>query len=332
MCFCQIYKNVFIFHNLNLHHRRRHHTQAETIIGGNELGRKVMEEARHSAIQFAQSHGRKPSLAVITVGTLKRYTHASRRVQLYSNHSQSWFTKTDTGRANGFDVTEIQLDAETTTTDKLLSEIYKIRDKVDGIQIMWPFPPHIDSARVFNAVPVEKDVDGIHYIGQTELGKEDAYPPVTPAAAMELMKEYGVNPRGKHAVVVGRSPIVGSPVAYMLRREGAAVSVVHRDVEDDILKELVGQADILVTCAGNPGCIDAEWLKEGVEVINVGTTFSEDFDCLVSDVKGDIGSKASRFSPVPGGVGPISSPMLFRNTVKAAWDQANDHKSFDMRH
>ena len=284
-----------------------------------------MQDSKTSATKFAQTFGRKPSLAVITVGELSRYTHSTRRVQLYSNPSNSWFTKTDTGEANGFDVTEIQLDGSTTTTDGLLSEIYKIRDQVDGIQVMWPFPAHIDSGRVFNAIPVEKDVDGIHYIGQQELGNKDAYPPVTPAAAMELMKEYNVDAKGKHVVVIGRSPIVGSPMAYMLRQAGAAVTVAHRGVDKEILKILVGQADIVVTCAGDPGAIQAEWLNDGAEVINIGTTFSESEDGLVSDVEGDIGGKASRYSPVPGGVGPISSPMLFKNVAKAAWDQMENN-------
>mmetsp|Transcript_11751 Transcript_11751/g.21690 ORF Transcript_11751/g.21690 Transcript_11751/m.21690 type:complete len:206 (+) Transcript_11751:586-1203(+) len=186
---------------------------------------------------------------------------------------------------------------------------------------MWPFPEHVDSARIFNAIPVPKDVDGIHFVGQRELGNEDVYPPVTPAAAMELIKEYKVDIKGKHAVVVGRSPIVGSPLAYMLRQAGAAVTIVHTDVDKETLKELVGQADILVSCAGSPGALQAEWLKDGVGVINVGTTFSESQDCLLPDIEGDVASKASRYSPVPGGVGPLSSPILFRNVAQAAWDQ-----------
>jgi len=287
------------------------------LLCGNEIAREVLNDAKLTAMKFEKAHGRKPSLAVITVGELARYKHSERRLQLYSNPSNSWFTKTDVGKANGFDVTEIHMDAKT-TTDALLSEIYKIRDKVDGIQVMWPLPESIDSAKVYNAVPLAKDVDGIHY---TSWGSK--YPPVTPAGAWKLMKEYNVDVRGKHVVVVGRSPIVGHPMAHMLREAGAAVTVVHTGVDKKTVQNLIGQADVVITCAGSPGCVQAAWLKDGAEVVNIGTTFSEKADTLVSDVDGDIEAKASRYSPVPGGVGPLSSPMLFRNVAIAAWDQAS---------
>lgn len=289
------------------------------LLHGNELARDILQEAKSSALKFAEAHGRKPSLAVITVGELSRYGHAERRVQLYSNPSNSWFSKTDAGSANGFEVTEINLDATSTTTEDLLSQIYKIRDEVDGIQVMWPLPESIDTARVFNAVPLAKDVDGIHF---TSWGSK--YPPVTPAGAMELMKEHGVEVSGKHVVVVGRSPIVGSPMAHMLREAGAMVSVAHTGVDKETFQNLVGKADVVVTCAGNPGAVQASWLKDGAEVINIGTTFDAASDSLLSDVEGDIESKAARYSPVPGGVGPLSTPMLFANVATAAWDQMEE--------
>mmetsp|Transcript_18750 Transcript_18750/g.28428 ORF Transcript_18750/g.28428 Transcript_18750/m.28428 type:complete len:678 (-) Transcript_18750:90-2123(-) len=292
------------------------------LLPGNELARTILQEAKISASKFKAVHGRKPSLAVITVGELARYGHSGRRVQLYSNSSNSWFTKTETGEANGFDVTEINLDGGTTTTDTLLSEIYKIRDQVDGIQVMWPFPDTIDTAKVFNAVPLAKDVDGIHF---SSWGS--SFPPVTPAGAMELMKEHDVLVKGKHVLVVGRSPIVGAPMAHLLREAGAMVTVAHTEVDKVALQSMVGQADVVVTCAGNPGAIQASWLKDGVEVINVGTTFCDKADALLSDVEGDIEAKANRYSPVPGGVGPLSSPMLFHNVAKAAWDQVEDGSS-----
>jgi len=294
------------------------------LLHGNELGREILHDAKMSAVKFQKAHGRKPSVAVINVGELSRYTDAKRRVQLYSNPSNSWFTKSDVGKANNFDVTEINLDSKGLTTDALVSEIYKIRDDVDGIQVMWPFPPGVDEAAVFNSVPLSKDVDGIHF---TAWGSQ--YPPVTPASVMELMKEHKVDVRGKHVLVVGRSPIVGTPLSHMLREEGALVSMAHSDVDKKIFQDAVGQADVVITSAGSPGAIEASWLKDGAEVINVGTTFCEKTDGLLSDVVGDIGSKASRFSPVPGGVGPLSLPMLFRNVAKAAWDQAEDESSWE---
>ena len=292
------------------------------LLHGNELGKEIMQTAKSSAYKFDREYGRKPSLGVVTVGQLKRYEHGSRRLELYSNPSSSWFNKTDAGKANGFEVQEINLDASTTTTETLLSEIYKLHDEVDGIQIMWPLPEHIDSSAVFNAVPLEKDVDGIHYVGQKEIGNCRVYAPVTPAGAVELMKAYGVDVAGKHVLVVGRSPIVGSPVSRMLRDMGAAVTVGHKGLSTDALKNLVGSADVVVTCAGDPSAVHADWLKDGCEVVNIGTTFCEDKDSLLSDVEGDIVAKAKRYSPVPGGVGPLSNPILFRNVAKAAWDQA----------
>lgn len=288
----------------------------ENLLHGNEVAREALEEAKFSAMKFEKTHGRKPSLAVITVGELARYEHSERRVQLYSNPSNSWFAKTDVGKANGFDVTEINLDKTTTTTDDVLSQLYKIRDNVDGIQVMWPLPESVDSAKVFNAVPLAKDVDGIHFTGWGS-----KYPPVTPAGAMELMKAHNLDVSGKHVVVVGRSPIVGNPMAHMLREAGAMVSVAHTGVDKSTFQSLVGQADVVVTCAGAPGCVQAEWLKDGAEVVNIGTTFCEEADALLSDVEGDIEAKAARFTPTPGGVGPLSIPMLFRNVVNAAWEQ-----------
>lgn len=294
------------------------------LLHGNELGRTILSEARESALEFAAAHGRRPSLAVITVGELKRYEHSGRRLQLYSNASNSWFTKTEAGNANGFDVTEINLDEGSTTTEDLLGEIYRIRDDVDGIQVMWPLPPSIDEAHVFNAVPLSKDVDGIHYASWGS-----SYHPVTPAGAMELIKEHSVEVKGKHCLVVGRSPIVGAPTAHMLREAGAMVTVAHTDVDPSAFRRLVGQADVLVTCAGSPGAVKADWIKEGAAVINVGTTFCEETDALLSDVEGDVGSRAGRHSPVPGGVGPLSTPMLFRNVVQAAWSQMEDATTWD---
>ena len=166
------------------------------LLSGNNLARTILEDAKASATSFEENHGRKPSLAVVTVGDLKRYKHGERRLQIYSNSSSSWFSKASTGEANGFDVQEINLDSST-TTDELLSQLCALRN-VDGIQLMWPLPDHIDNAKVFSAIDVAKDVDGIHYIGQLEIGNKDAYPPVTPAAAIALMEEFDEGLLGCH--------------------------------------------------------------------------------------------------------------------------------------
>jgi methylenetetrahydrofolate dehydrogenase (NADP+)/methenyltetrahydrofolate cyclohydrolase len=274
---------------------------------------------------FLKIHKRKPSLAVITVGTLKRYTHAAKSLQLYSQPSKSWFSKTATGEANGFDVEEIQFDASI-TTDELLSHIYKLQKNrnLDGIQLMWPLPDHIDSARVFNAIEHSRDADGIHFVGQSELGNSDPLVPVTPLAAMELLKEYDVQLEGKRALVIGRSPIVGSPMAHLLREEGAVVTVVHSQTKPDVLEKLVRESEIVITAAGEPDLIPAEWIPASATVINIGTTFVEEVNSLMSDVAGNLSAVGCSYSPVPGGIGPLSVPVLFQNTAKAAWNRVCD--------
>jgi len=215
---------------------------------------------------------------------------------------------------------EINLDA-TTTTEELLSQIHAQND-ADGVQLMWPLPDHIDSAKVYSAIDIAKDVDGIHFIGQREIGNKSAYPPVTPAATLALIKENDIEVKGKRVLVIGRGSVVGSPIAQMLRDEGGAVTVAHSGIDVSLLKNLVGEAEIIITCAGSPGLIKADWIN-GAVVINVGTTFKKELDKLVSDVNGDIASHASKYSPVPGGIGPLSVPILFQNVAKAAWDQMN---------
>ena len=189
---------------------------------------------------------------------------------------------------------------------------------------MWPLPDHIDSGRAYNAIGIDQDVDGAHYIGQLEMDPTSSpIPAVTPAAAMELIDRYNIDLKGKNVLVVGRSRIVGSPLAHMLRARDAAVTVVHSQVSREDLESFVGSADIVVSCVGEPGVMEASWLKEGAEVINVGTTFSEEQDRLLSDFEGDVSVAAKRFSPVPGGVGPLSVAQLYKNVVQAAWERAN---------
>jgi len=297
------------------------------LLAGNELARSTLEDARDSALQFQETYGRPPSLAVIKVGELSRYTHGERRKQLYSNDKLSWFNKTSVGEANGFTVKEINL-PESTTEDELLSCIYSLKT-FDGIQLMWPLPLHINPAKIYNKIDLDRDVDGAHYIGQLELGNPNnssspMLPPVTPAAVMDLVNHYGVKVKGRTVLVVGRSRIVGSPMAHMMRQAGAIVTVAHSEVPIEKLEQLVRSSDVVIACAGSPGLMKAEWLKPAsIDVINIGTTFCEEKDALVSDFDaGDLSQVANRFSPVPGGIGPLSVAALFRNVATAAWNRA----------
>ena len=288
------------------------------ILAGNELARISLEKARKLASEFYETHGRKPSLAVITVGKLPRYAQSDRRIELYSNHRHSWFSKTSTGESHAFNVKEINL-PDHTKTEELLSEIYRCKD-FDGIQLMWPLPDQIDSTLAYNAIEIDRDVDGAHFIGQIEINpSSNPLPPVTPAAAIELMDTYGIDLKGKHVLVVGRSRIVGSPLAHMLRARDAVVTVAHSKIFQEDLKRHVNAADIVVSCVGSPNAINVSWLKEGAQVINIGTTFSEERECLLSDFEGDLSSMASRYSTTPGGIGPLSVAKLYNNVVRAAW-------------
>jgi len=257
-------------------------------LAGNELARTSLSKAKESAVEFAKEHnGRKPSLLVVTVGDehRRRYNNGNRRKQIYSNDRNSWFSKTKTGANNGFDVQELHLPTET-TTDELLTVLKGSNMKnIDGIQLMWPLPQHIDSLKAYNSIPIDRDIDGAHYIGQMEkmntstsrhhgsgsdddVGDDasasanhgvDPIPPVTPAATMELLDHYEIELEGKHVLVVGRSRIVGSPLAHMLRCRDAVVTQVHSKTSPRLLQKLVGMADLVVTCVGEPGVLDSKW-------------------------------------------------------------------------
>uniref|UniRef100_A0A7S2W8W0 Methenyltetrahydrofolate cyclohydrolase n=1 Tax=Eucampia antarctica TaxID=49252 RepID=A0A7S2W8W0_9STRA len=307
------------------------------LLSGNELARNMLQDVRQSALQFETNFGgRKPSLAVITVGNLTRYTDGKRRLQVYSNDENSWFHKTNVGQANNIAVKEIHL-PEATTENELLSHLYNLqhKDNVDGIQLMWPLPPHINPSKMYKAISIDRDVDGAHYIGELELGSSSSspemLPPVTPMAVLKLMDHYGISVENKNVCVVGRSRIVGSPLAHMLRERDAIVTVAHSKVPADKLESLVKNSDIVIACAGSPGSLKTEWFdkkKAGSSdddekiIIHVGTTFDKEKDTLLTDLDDyDNLSLQVRYSPVPGGIGPLSVAQLFQNVVKAAWNR-----------
>lgn len=299
------------------------------------MARCTLEDVKTSALDFKKQYGRKPSFAVISIGDDDpRYTHNERRVELYSNRVNSWFRKTSVGKAHGFDAEEINMPSST-TTEELMSVIYSLSDK-DGIQLMWPMPGHIDSRKVYNAIPLEKDIDGAHYIGMKELmNSNDAatadsiLPPVTPAAVIALLEDHKIQLANKEVLVVGRSRIVGSPVAHMLREKDAVVTVVHSRTNSSLVQQRAGSADLIISCAGEADLLPTNWIKPGADVVVVGTTFDPEKDRLVSDVKGDLASVSSRYTPVPGGVGPLSMPMLLRNVQAAAWNRMNTTGTVD---
>ncbi|GAB4278701.1 MAG: bifunctional methylenetetrahydrofolate dehydrogenase/methenyltetrahydrofolate cyclohydrolase FolD [Coriobacteriia bacterium] len=205
-----------------------------------------------------------------------------------------------------------------TSQEELLALVRDLnsREEIDGILVQLPLPDHLDEDAVIDAISPEKDVDGFHPIsvGRLVIGKE-AFLPCTPHGVMVLLQEAGVDLEGKEAVVVGRSNIVGKPVALMLLAKHATVTVCHSRTRD--LADVCRRADVLVVAVGRPEMVKGDWVKEGAVVIDVGVNRTD--DGLVGDVEFDAAAqRASAITPVPGGVGPMTIAMLMENTVKAA--------------
>jgi methylenetetrahydrofolate dehydrogenase (NADP+)/methenyltetrahydrofolate cyclohydrolase len=214
------------------------------------------------------------------------------------------------------------LDASTSQAE-LLNTIHRLNENpnVHGILVQLPLPAHISEEAVIDAIHPEKDVDGFHPIsvGNMVIGR-DTFLPCTPHGIIELIKRTGTSLEGKHAVVIGRSNIVGKPVSLLLQRENATVTMCHSRTKD--LAAYTRKADILVVAVGKPHFIGKEHVAPGAVVIDVGVNRVESGK-LVGDVKFDEVSEVAGFiTPVPGGVGPMTITMLLKNTVAAAKRQA----------
>lgn len=189
---------------------------------------------------------------------------------------------------------------------------------IDGILVQLPLPSHVDEQRVLDSVPWEKDVDGFHPVnaGKLVLGRRDGIRACTPLGIMRMLAEAGVDPAGKRAVVVGRSNIVGKPMALLLLEANATVTLCHSRTRD--LEEEVRRAEIVVAAVGRPEMIRGDWIREGACVIDVGMNRLPDGK-LVGDVEYDAASRrAAAITPVPGGVGPMTIATLLSNTLAAA--------------
>lgn len=206
-----------------------------------------------------------------------------------------------------------------TSEEDLLALVDKLNRQmsINGILVQLPLPGHIDEKKVINAIAVEKDVDGFHpvNVGNLVIG-DDSLLPCTPAGVIEMIKRTGIEIAGKHAVVIGRSNIVGKPVSLLLQRENATVSMCHSRTSN--MKEIARQADILVVAIGRANFIDASYIKEGAVVIDVGMNRLENGK-LAGDVDFASASEVSGpITPVPGGVGPMTITMLMQNTLLSA--------------
>ena len=191
------------------------------------------------------------------------------------------------------------------------------REDIDGILVQLPLPRHLNEKEVLLAIRPDKDVDCFHpfNVGQLMIG-ENGFQPCTPAGVMRMLQEYGVDPKGRHAVVVGRSNIVGKPQAMMMLWEDATVTVCHTKTVD--LAGECRRADILITAAGQRGLITGDMVKEGAVVIDIAVNRDEQGQLCGDAVYDQVVEKASYITPVPGGVGPVTRAMLMENTLYAA--------------
>ncbi|RJE89951.1 bifunctional methylenetetrahydrofolate dehydrogenase/methenyltetrahydrofolate cyclohydrolase FolD [Paenibacillus sp. 1011MAR3C5] len=214
---------------------------------------------------------------------------------------------------------EVHRLAADTSEAELLGLIDRLNGQasINGILVQLPLPKHINEKAIIDAISVEKDVDGFHpeSVGNLTIG-DDSLLPCTPAGVIELIKRSGVDIAGKHAVIIGRSNIVGKPVAMLLLRENATVTICHSRTAN--MEELAKQADILVVAIGKAKAIDSRYVKPGAVVIDVGINRLPDGK-LAGDVDyNDCLDQAGYITPVPGGVGPMTITMLMKNTITAA--------------
>lgn len=257
--------------------------------------------------ELAQKVGRlsrKPGLAVILVGD-----DPASRVYVTSKRRDC--------EECGYYSEEYTMPAETRERELLdLIEVLNDRADIDGILVQLPLPKHMDEKKVLLAISPEKDVDGFHpmNVGKLMTG-EEGFLPCTPAGVMELLAEHKIDPAGKSCVVVGRSNIVGKPMALLLLRKDATVTVCHSKTPD--LAAVCRKADILVTAVGKTGIITADMVKEGAVVVDVAMNRDE-YGKLCGDCERAVYEKTSAFTPIPGGVGPMTRAVLMENTLRAA--------------
>src|SRR5437016_8109900 len=298
---------------------------AATLLDGNKIANEIRAEVA-AEVRTLSAAGVRPGLAVILVGNnpaseiyVRGKVKSSEEVGIYSEK----FTP-----------------ADSITTEELLELVLELnhRDEIDGILVQLPLPPQVDSKKILMAVDPAKDVDGFHPVNVGFLSTQrPGLVPCTPAGIIEILKRSGIPIAGQEAVVVGRSDIVGKPVAMLLINGNATVTVCHSKTRD--LPGVCRRADLLVAAIGRAGMITRDFVKPGATVIDVGMnkvtdqaefqrlfagnakreeTFRLKCSTLVGDVHPEVAEVAGAITPVPGGLGPLTIAMLMSNTVKAA--------------
>ena len=272
-------------------------------IDGKAIAAAVRAEVR-AEVEAMAKEGKVPGLAVIVVGD----DPASR---VYVNNKKKACAEA------GIRSEEFALPAET-TQEELMALVAELnaREDIHGILCQLPLPKHLDDKAVIAAISPDKDVDAFHAanVGQIMIG-DYTFLPCTPAGVMELLHRTGISVEGKHCVVIGRSNIVGKPLAMLLLHENATVTVCHSRTQD--LKAMCRSADVLVAAVGRAGFVSTDMVKPGAVVIDVGINRGADGK-LCGDVHPAVEEIAGYITPVPGGVGPMTIAMLLKNTLTAA--------------
>lgn len=274
------------------------------ILDGKAVSLKVKESVKVRADEL-KKFGIEPTLAVVLVGEDK---------------ASQTYVRAKEKACNEYGIKSVAHRlSENTTQNELLAliNVLNLDDSIHGILVQLPLPKHIDTNVVLAAIDPRKDVDGFHAVNVGKLVSGlDGFVPCTPLGVMEILKEYGIDVAGLNAVVIGRSNIVGKPMANLLLNASATVTVTHSKTTN--LKEICKNADLIVAAIGKPFFLKADMVKDGAVIVDVGINRLDD-GRLVGDVDFDeVAPKCSYITPVPGGVGPMTIAMLLNNTILAA--------------
>lgn len=274
------------------------------ILDGKAVSLKVKESVKVRADEL-KKFGIEPTLAVVLVGEDK---------------ASQTYVRAKEKACNEYGIKSVAHRlSENTTQNELLAliNVLNLDDSIHGILVQLPLPKHIDTNVVLAAIDPRKDVDGFHAVNVGKLVSGlDGFVPCTPLGVMEILKEYGIDVAGLNAVVIGRSNIVGKPMANLLLNASATVTITHSKTKN--LKEICKNADLIVAAIGKPFFLKADMVKDGAVVVDVGINRLDD-GRLVGDVDFDeVAPKCSYITPVPGGVGPMTIAMLLNNTILAA--------------
>jgi len=273
-------------------------------IDGKAFSQVILEKIREEHNQLKEKYGKQAGLAVVIVGN----NPAS---QVYVRNKMKACENV------GFYSENIELD-ENISEEELLQKIDKLNknDRINGILVQLPLPSHINELKIIDSISPEKDVDGFHVanIGKMVIGDETGFLSCTPYGIMQLLEEYKIEIAGKDAVIIGRSNIVGKPMALMLIQKGATVQVCNSRTKD--LRKKLNDADIIIVAAGVPKLLKKEDVKEGAVVIDVGINRVDGKICGDVDYE-EVVERASYITPVPGGVGPMTIASLIKNTFKS---------------